>query len=119
MGILLLVLGVLAAASGGVKLRSRVRSLVGSSPLAVAETVAGALTVLGSGAGLARARPLAWTVVTLVVGLIGVSSVAHVRAALRRREKRDASEELRFKTYLQTQPNGHKDGPKDGLTVER
>ena len=115
MGILLLLLGVLAAASGAVKLRSRVRSLVGSSPLAVVETVAGALTVLGSGAGLARVRPLAWTVVALVVGLIVVSSVAHLRAALHRREKREASEETRLKVYLQTQPNGQK----DGLTVER
>ena len=108
MAVLLLLIGVLAAASGGLKLRSRVRSLLGNSPLAIAETVAGVLTVLGSGVGLADARPFAWIVVASVVGLIAVSSVGHVRAALRRREKRDASEETRLKLYLQTQSNGQK-----------
>ncbi len=39
-------LGLLAAASGGLKLRSRVRSLVGGSPLAVVETAVGVLTVV-------------------------------------------------------------------------
>jgi hypothetical protein len=65
-GVLLFLLGVLAAASGGLKLRSRVRSLLGVSPLAVAETAIGVLTILGTGVGLAHVRPLAWVVVVAV-----------------------------------------------------
>lgn len=102
MGILLLLVGVLAAASGGLKLRSRVRALLERPSLAVAETAAGALTVIGSGAGLARVRPLAWAVVAGVLGLILLSSVAYVRAGLRRRMKRKASEAARLKSYLQS-----------------
>jgi putative effector of murein hydrolase LrgA (UPF0299 family) len=101
-GILLFLLGLLAAASGGLKLRSRVRSLLGVSPLAVVETAVGVLTVLGSGVGLARVRPLAWVVVAVAAGLIAVSSTAHVRKALRRREKREASEAERLGSHLQS-----------------
>ncbi len=101
MGILLFLLGLLAAASGGLKLRSRVRSLVGSSPIAVAETAVGVLTVLGSGAGLSRVRPLAWTVVAVASALIVVSSVSQVRMARRRRERAKASEAARLESYLQ------------------
>jgi hypothetical protein len=100
-GILLFLLGLLAAASGGLKLRSRVRSLVGSSPLAVAETAVGVLTVLGSGVGLARVRPLAWTVVVVAAGLIVVSSVSQVRKAGRRRERAEASQAARLASHLQ------------------
>ncbi len=101
MGILLFLLGLLAAASGGLKLRSRVRSLLGSSPLAVAETAVGVLTVLGSGVGLARVRPLAWAVVVVASGLIVASSVSHVCKARRRRERAEASEAARLASYLQ------------------
>ncbi len=61
LGILLFLLGLLAAAFGGLKLRSRVRSLLRTS----LETAVGVLTVLGSGVGLARVRPLAWAVVVV------------------------------------------------------
>jgi len=101
LGVLLFLLGLLAAASGGLKLRARVRSLLGISRLAVTETAVGVLTVLGSGVGLADVRPLAWAVVAVALLLIVVSSTAHVRKALRRREKREASEAERLASHLQ------------------
>jgi hypothetical protein len=101
MGILLLVLGLLAAASGGLKLRVRTRSLVGMSRLAVAEVIMGALMVLGSGAGLARLRPTAWTAVVAVSGLIVLSAVMHVRRAARHQRQCEASEGERLKRYLE------------------
>ncbi len=107
MGVLLFLLGLLAAASGGLKLRSRVRSLHGISPLAVSETAIGVLTVLGTGVGLARMRPLAWAVVAVVLVLIGVSSIAHVREALRRGQKRESSEAERLASHLQAADDGH------------
>ncbi len=107
MGVLLFLLGLLAAASGGLKLRSRVRSLVGFSPLAVSETAFGVLTILGVGAGLARVRPLAWAVVAVVFLLIVVSSIVHVREALRRREVREASEAERLASHLEAADDGH------------
>jgi hypothetical protein len=100
-GILLFLLGLLAAASGGLKLRSRVRSLLGTSQLAVVETAVGVLTVLGSGVGLARVRPLAWAVVAVVSGLIVVSSVSHVRKVRWRRKRAEASEAARLASHLQ------------------
>jgi hypothetical protein len=100
-GILLFLLGLLAAASGGLKLRSRVRSLLGISPLAVAETAVGALTVLASGVGLARVRPLAWVVVAVAAGLIVVSSVSHVREVRWRRKRAEASEAARLASHIQ------------------
>lgn len=107
MGVLLFLLGLLAAASGGLKLRSRVRSLVGISRLAVSETAFGVLTILGAGAGLARVRPLAWAVVAVVFLLIVVSSIVHVREALRRREIREASEAERLASHLEAADDGH------------
>ena len=101
MGILLFLLGLLAAASGGLKLRARVRSLVGNSSLAVAETIVGVLTVLGSGVGLARVRPLAWAVVAVASGLIVASSLSLVGKARRHRERAEASEAARLAGYLQ------------------
>ncbi len=101
MGVLLFLLGLLAAASGGLKLRARVRSRLGISRLAVTETAVGVLTFLGTGVGLARVRPLAWAVVAVVFLLILVSSTAHVREALRRREKREASEAERLASHVQ------------------
>ncbi|MBI4419730.1 MAG: hypothetical protein HY560_02820 [Gemmatimonadetes bacterium] len=102
MGILLYVLGLLAAASGGFKLRSRERALLGRSTLALAEAVAGAATVLASGMGLGRLRPLAWAVVGGVSALIVLSSVMHVRKAVGRRKHREASEAERLKSYIQS-----------------
>jgi hypothetical protein len=100
MGILLLLLGLLAVVSGAFKQRARVRKLVGRSSLAVAETTVGALTVIGSGLGLSRVRPLAWTVVGGVSGLILLASVVHVRRSMRLREEQEASEGARLKSYL-------------------
>lgn len=106
MGVLLFLLGLLAAASGTLKLRVRVRSLLGISRLAVAETAVGVLTVLGSGAGLADVRPLAWAVVAVAFLLIVVSSTAHVRETLRRRGKVEASEAERLASHLQGVESG-------------
>jgi hypothetical protein len=102
MGVLLLLLGLLAAVSGGLKLRPRVRSLLGMSTLAVLETAVGVGTVLGSGVGLARVRPLAWTAVALATVLIVTSTAAHVRKALRSRQKLEASEGARLASHLQS-----------------
>jgi hypothetical protein len=100
-GILLFLLGLLAAASGALKLRSRVRLLLGTSPLAVAEAVVGALTVLGSGVGLARMRPLAWVIVAVTSVMIVVSSVSHVRELRWRRKRAEASEAARLASHVQ------------------
>jgi hypothetical protein len=104
MGILLLLLGLLAVASGGFKLRGRVRKLLGRSPLALAETTVGALTVIGSGVGLARVRPLAWTIVVGVSGLILLASLEHVRKSVHLRREQEASEEARLKSHLGHEP---------------
>ena len=105
MGVLLFLLGLLAVASGSLKLRSPVRSLLGISPLAVSETAIGVLTILGVGVGLAGVRPLAWAVVALVFLLVAASSIAHVRKALRRREKRESSESKRLASHIQRAEN--------------
>ena len=102
MGILLLLLGILGAVSGGLKLRQRVRSRAESSMLATAETAAGALAIIAAGAGLARTRPLAWTLVAGVIALILLSSLSHVRGTLRQRQRREASEGERLRSYLQS-----------------
>lgn len=100
MGILLLVVGLLGLASGGLKLRGRVRETLGYSPLAVAEAVVGAITLTGSGIGLARARPLAWTLVAVTLVLTVLSTWAHARLVGRYVKKREESEALRLKAYL-------------------
>jgi hypothetical protein len=102
-GILLLLLGMLAAGSGALKLRSHARALLGASPLAVVELAAGALTVIGSGIGLARLRPLAWAAVGVVALLIIVSTVAHTRVVVTRQRARSASEERRFRARVRGQ----------------
>lgn len=95
-GILLLLLGTLAAGSGALKLRAHTRALLGASPLAMVELAAGALTVIGSGIGLARLRPLAWAVVAVVAVLVIASTAAHARRVVVNQRARRASEELRF-----------------------
>ncbi len=102
MGILLLLIGLISVASGAFKMRERVRSYFGSSSLAFAEIVAGALTIIASGAGLSRLRPAAWTVVAVVLALIVVSSFAHARRAAQHRKRRERSEEARLETYVQS-----------------
>jgi hypothetical protein len=101
MGILLWVVGALALASGGLKLRGQVRATVGTSRIAVWETAVGALTAVGSGVGLARERPLAWAAVAVALGLVGVSSVVHVRRTARLRQLREESAESRLRSYLE------------------
>lgn len=120
MGILLLLVGLLSIASGGFKMPERVRAYAGSSPLAVAEIVLGALTVIGSGMGLSRLRPLAWMVVALVLGLIVVSSYRHARRAIQHTRSQETSEGARLKSYLQsrTHPLRHVAQP-DGKSTEQ
>lgn len=102
MGILLLLLGVLAAGSGAAKLTARARRHHPAAPLATVEVVAGAALVLASGLGLARLRPLAWAAV-VVTGLVVVSSsVAAFRLARAAREQRTASEGSRLRQYLES-----------------
>lgn len=100
MGILLLLIGLVAAGSGATKLRARARDRYGLSPLALVEVTLGAILILGSAAGLARARPLAWTAVVAAVTAIAVSSVVHLRRALREQARRAASEDARLRQYL-------------------
>ena len=103
MGILLLLLGVLAVASGALKLRARARTLVGRSPFAIAEFWAGTLTVIASALGLSRMRPLAWLVVLGVSGLIAVASVSHIRSIIDLERRRQASREARLETFLKSE----------------
>ncbi|MBI2071849.1 MAG: hypothetical protein HYT81_02225 [Gemmatimonadetes bacterium] len=100
MGILLFLIGVLCAASGAVKLKARTRQL-GRPGLAVGEVVAGALVVLGSGVGLARLRPLAWTAVAGAATMIVLSSIAHLGRVLEDHRRRRESEERRLQQYLE------------------
>ncbi len=104
MGILLLVIGAIGVASGGLKLRERPRAQVGLSPLTLAEAVLGVITLLGSGLGLARVRSLAWTMVFLVLGTVVWSSVVHTRHLLAHYRKRNESALERFKARLGTSP---------------
>ncbi len=103
MGILLLLLGVLAVVSGGLKLRARVRSLLGPSPFAVAEVWAGAFTIIASGLGLSRLRPLAWLVVFGISGLIVVALATHIRSYLDLERRRQASREARLTSFLKAE----------------
>lgn len=100
MGILLLLLGALAAGSGAVKLTARARSHHGTSPLATVEVVAGAVVVLASGLGLGRVRPLAWAAVALTGIVVVASSLASIRLARDRRARQTASEGARLRRYL-------------------
>ncbi|MDH3291410.1 MAG: hypothetical protein OEO20_09675 [Gemmatimonadota bacterium] len=104
MGILLWVVGALALASGGLKLRGRVRATVGTARIAVWETAVGALTAVGSGVGLARERPLAWTAVAVTLGFVVVSSVVHIRRTARLRRSREESAEMRLRSHLESGP---------------
>ena len=102
MGVLLIIVGLLGCVSGGLKLRGRVQETIGRSPLTIAEAVAGALSLIGSGLGLSRARPLAWAVVVVTIGLTLISTWAHARSLARYVRRRKASEALRLKAYLRS-----------------
>lgn len=97
MGILLLVVGAIGVASGLLKMRARPRAQGGLSLLTIIETTLAALTVLGSGAGLARAPQLAWTMVFLVSSFVVWSSTVHARRVLAYRRALDDSAEDRFR----------------------
>jgi len=99
-GILLFLIGILAAGSGTVKLLRKARGDGGRPPFAVVEVMVGAAVILGSGMGLGRARPLAWVAVASAAAAIAAGSAAHVRAGLRDQERRAASEEARFRRSL-------------------
>jgi hypothetical protein len=101
MGILLLILGIVAGASGAVKLRGHARTRLGRPALAKGEIVLGVLLVAGSAAGLARARPAAWTGVAFTAGAVVLSSVLHLRTWLAHWRRRRASEESRLEQYLE------------------
>ena len=90
----------LAAGSGAAKLL-RGPALEGGRALALAEVVVGAAVILGAGLGLARARPLAWIAVAAAAVVITLSSVGHVRASLRDQARRAASEEARFRRFVE------------------
>ena len=100
MGVLLILVGLLACVSGGLKMRGRVQDTIGRSPLAIGEAVTGAIALLGSGMGLSRVRPLAWTVVVLAIGLTLVSTWTHARQVARYVKRQETSEALRLKAFL-------------------
>lgn len=102
MGLLLFLVGLLALASGALKLRPRSRAVIGVSALAVAEVVVGALTVVGSGLGLARIRPAAWTAVLLALAFTAAATVVVVRRVLCDHGRREASEAARLRRYLES-----------------
>ena len=100
MGVLLMLVGLLTLTSGAAKLRGRTRSTVGYSPLAVAEAVCGILVLFGSGMGLSRVRPLAWSAVAALLSLTLISTWVQVRRIAITRKKRELSAEWRLKAYL-------------------
>jgi hypothetical protein len=95
-----MLVGLLTLSSGAVKLRGRIRSTVGYSRWAVAEAMCGALVLFGSGMGLSRLRPLAWSAVAALLCLILISTWVQIRRIAARREKRALSEEWRLKAHL-------------------
>jgi len=101
MGLLLFLIGFLAVISGSCKLRGRVNVLLGRSSLAIAETVLGSATLIGSGLGLARVRPVAWIVVFVVLGSTLVASFGHVRRVVRCQRQRDDTVEVRLRAYVE------------------
>ena len=102
MGILLFLVGLLAAGSGVIKLRHRPTRVRSTARLAPMEIVVGAVTVLGSGLGLGRVGPAAWTVVAVTSALMFASTLASTRATLRDRAQREASEGERLHRHLET-----------------
>ena len=98
----MLLVGLLGLASGLLKLRTRARQTTGYSQLAIVEALLGAITLCGSGVGLARTRPLAWALVFVTLVMVFISTWAHAKLVRRLVEKRRATEELRLQTYLHT-----------------
>ncbi len=102
MGILLFLIGLLAAGSGAIKLRHRPTGVRSTARLAPMEIIVGAATVLASGLGLGRVRPAAWTVVAATSALLFASTLASARATLRNQARREASEGERLQRHLET-----------------
>ncbi|UCF39825.1 MAG: hypothetical protein JSW43_08750 [Gemmatimonadota bacterium] len=100
MGMLLFLVGLLAAVSGGVKLRKRIRTSVGTSALARVELAVGSLVVLGSGVGLSKTALAPWAVAATLL-LMVASAIDQGRRATRAQRHRDRSEGARLKTFLQ------------------
>lgn len=100
MGMLLFLVGLLGAVSGGVKLRRRIRTSVGASALARAELAVGGLVVLGSGVGLSTTAFAPWVVAATLL-LVVASAIDQGRRAARTQRHRELSEEKRLKTFLQ------------------
>ncbi len=116
MGILLLLLGLLVAASGALKIWRGSRQSSPRSALAVAELVFGAATVLASGVGLSRVRPAAWIAVAILGGLLLASSTAHVKRTLERHRDRQRTEAHRLRAHMGQgngtgEPSSATDGP--------
>lgn len=107
MAVLLILVGLLACVSGGSKMRGRARQIVGRSPLAIAEATTGAVALMGSGLGLSRARPLAWTVVVLALGLTLISTWTFARQVTDHVRRRETSEALRLKAYLKSREHSN------------
>lgn len=102
MGVLLILVGLLAFASGGFKMRGRVQEIAGRSPNALGEIAVGAIALVGSSLGLSRVRPVAWTVVVLAIGLTLASTWMHARLVSRYVKRREASEGMRLKAFLRS-----------------
>ncbi len=109
MGVLMILVGLLGLASGGFKLRKRVRQTIGRSPLAKVEAIAGILTLSGSGLGLSAVRPLAWLMVATTLVLTIVSTWVQARLVAQYVRKREESEALRLKTYLLARKHDEED----------
>ena len=101
MGILLFLVGLLAVGSGAIKLRHRGTEAGSAVRLAVGEIVVGGVVILGSGLGLSRLRPAAWTVVVVTMALMFISTRASVRSSLRDHAQRQASEGARLRRHLE------------------
>ena len=102
MGVLLILVGLLACVSGGLKMRGRVQEIAGRSPIALGEIAVGVIALVGSSLGLSRVRPLAWTVVVLAIGLTLASTWMHARLVSRYVKRREASEGMRLKAFLRS-----------------
>ena len=94
--------GLLGTVSAVAKLRARVRSTIGYSPVSVAELLVGTVALVGSGVGFSRVRPVAWTLVVLAIGLTLFSTWTHIRLLGRYVKRREQAEALRLQTYLNT-----------------
>lgn len=100
MGILLFLIGLLAAGSGALKILRGYATGARRAPARL-EIMVGAAVILASGLGLGRTRPLAWVAVAATAAVITLSSVAHVRASLHDQAQRAASEEARFRRFVE------------------